>query len=77
MALMGAKPVPLASSTTALSLSSRRKKVPNGPSSRKISRSFSGGREPTPNTRSVKCPPGRWRMCSSTSSSVPGAVAME
>ena len=40
MALIGAKPVPLASSTIGLSLSSRRKKLPKGPSMRRMSRSF-------------------------------------
>ena len=38
MALIGAKPVPLASRMIGLSLSSRRKKVPSGPSKRRISR---------------------------------------
>ena len=38
---MGANPVPEASSTMGLSESSRRKKLPNGPSMRRMSRSFS------------------------------------
>jgi hypothetical protein len=39
-ALMGAKPVPLASRIKGLVLSSRRKKLPKGPSMRRMSRSF-------------------------------------
>ena len=75
IALIGAKPVPLASSTIGLSLSSRRKKLPNGPSMRRISFSFSA-----PNTWSVNSPPGMWRMCSSMrglSVWVCGAFAIE
>ena len=74
MALIGAKPVPLASSTMGLSLSSRRKKLPNGPSMRRISSSFIA-----PNTWSVNTPPGMWRMCSSMAGGLPsssGALAM-
>jgi hypothetical protein len=41
--LIGANPVPLASSTIGLSLSSRRKKVPIGPSMRRMSRSLTTG----------------------------------
>ena len=40
IALIGAKPVPEASSTIGLSESSRRKKLPNGPSKRRMSFSF-------------------------------------
>ncbi len=72
---MGAKPVPDASSTMGLSLSSRRKKLPYGPSMRRISFSFM-----VPNTWSVNLPPGMWRRCSSiwgASAWVWGALAME
>ena len=71
---MGAKPVPLASSTMGLVLSSRRKKLPNGPSMRRMSFSFS-----VLNAVSVNLPPGRWRRCSSMAGGVPtwlGALAM-
>ncbi len=74
MALIGAKPVPLASSTIGLALSSRRKKLPYGPSTRRISLSFIA-----PKTWSVNLPPGMWRRCSSTAgacASVCGALAM-
>ena len=74
MALMGAKPVPLASSTIGLPLSSRRKKLPNGPSMRRMSRSFMA-----PKTWSVNLPPGMWRTCSSIAGGLPrwcGALAM-
>ena len=40
MLLIGAKPVPLATKMIGLSLSSRRKKVPSGPSKRRMSFSF-------------------------------------
>ena len=40
IALIGANPVPLATITMGLLESSRKKKVPNGPSKRKMSRSF-------------------------------------
>ncbi|CKS83229.1 Uncharacterised protein [Mycobacterium tuberculosis] len=53
-ALMGAKPVPEASRMIGLSESSRRKKLPKGPSMRRISFSFI-----VPNTWSVNLPPGR------------------
>ena len=76
IALIGAKPVPEASSTIGLSESSRRKKLPNGPSKRRMSRfSFIA-----PKTWSVNLPPGRWRMCSSScglSLTVCGALAIE
>lgn len=74
-ALMGAKPVPEARKTMGLSESSRRKKLPNGPSTRRISFSFM-----SPNTWVVNLPPGMWRMCSSTPGALScmcGAVAME
>ena len=70
--LIGAKPVPLATNTIGLALSSRRKKVPSGPSKRRMSRSFI-----LPNTWSVKLPPATWRTCSSSSSSACGALAIE
>ena len=60
IALIGAKPVPEASSTIGLSLSSRRKKLPNGPSMRRMSFSFIALK-----TWSVNLPPGMWRTCSS------------
>ncbi len=75
IALIGAKPVPEASSTIGLSLSSRRKKLPNGPSRRRMSFSFIA-----PNTWSVNLPPGMWRTCSSIdglSVWVCGALAIE
>ena len=75
IALIGAKPVPEASRTIGLSESSRRKKLPNGPSTRRISFSFIA-----PKTWSVNLPPGRWRMCSSSaglSPTVCGALAIE
>ena len=56
-ALIGEKPVPLATKIIGLSESSRKKKVPKGPSIRRISRSLIG-RSPTPNRRSVNIPPG-------------------
>ena len=74
MALIGAKPVPLASSTMGLADSSRRKKLPKGPSMRRMSFSFI-----TPKTWSVNRPPGMWRMCSSMAGGLPrldGALAM-
>ena len=72
-ALIGAKPVPEASITTGLALSSRRKKVPKGPSMRRISFSFIA-----PKTWSVKRPPGMWRICSSmTPCASSGALAIE
>ena len=74
-ALMGAKPVPEASSTMGLSESSRRKKLPKGPSTRRISFSFIA-----PNTWSVNLPPGKCRMCNSTPAAVVwvcGALAIE
>ena len=40
MLLIGAKPVPLATKMIGLSLSSRRKNVPSGPSKRRMSFSF-------------------------------------
>ncbi|CPN06400.1 Uncharacterised protein [Bordetella pertussis] len=76
MALTGANPVPLASSTMGLSLSSRRKNEPNGPSRRRISRSFIWV-SPAPNTWSVNSPPGMWRICSSSGLPVCGAPAIE
>ena len=69
IALIGAKPVPQATNTIGLALSSRRKKLPSGPSRRRMSRSFI-----LPNTWSVKLPPGTWRTCSSTSSSACGGL---
>ena len=75
IALMGAKPVPEASSTMGLAESSRRKKLPNGPSMRKMSFSFK-----VPKTVSVNRPPGMWRMCSSSHGLSPwvcGAFAIE
>ena len=74
-ALMGAKPVPDASSTKGLALSSRKKKLPYGPSMRTISFSFMPA-----NTWSVNLPPGMWRMWISMpglSSWVKGALAIE
>ena len=58
-----------------LSESSRRKKLPNGPSKRKMSFSFI-----VPNTWSLNTPPLRWRICSSIHGVVPcvcGALAIE
>ena len=75
IALIGAKPVPEASRMIGLSESSRRKKLPNGPSTRRISFSFIALK-----TWSVNLPPGRWRMCSSScglSMTVCGALAIE
>ncbi|MNY51919.1 hypothetical protein D3C86_1875520 [compost metagenome] len=69
MALIGAKPVPEASRMIGLSESSRRKKLPSGPSKRRMSRSFM-----VENTWSVNRPPGMWRMCS-VSGPLSGAVA--
>ena len=66
IALIGASPVPEASSTIGFAPSSRRKKLPNGPSNRKMSLGFMAL-----NTWSVNMPPGMWRTCSS----MPGAVA--
>ena len=63
--LIGAKPVPLATNTIGFVLSSRRKKLPSGPSRRRMSRSFI-----LLKTWSVKLPPATWRTCSSISSSV-------
>ena len=74
-ALIGAKPVPEASRTIGLSESSRRKKLPNGPSTRRISFSFIAL-----NTWSVNLPPGRCLMCRSIwgfSPTVCGAFAIE
>jgi len=75
IALIGAKPVPEASSTIGLVESSRRKKLPNGPSMRRMSFSFI-----VVNTWSVNLPPGMCRMCSSMcglSPCVCGALAIE
>jgi len=74
IALIGANPVPDASRIMGLS-ESRRKKLPNGPSTRRISFSFIALK-----TWSVNLPPGRWRMCSSScgwSMTVCGALAIE
>ena len=71
-ALIGAKPVPEATNTIGLSASSRRKKVPIGPSQRRMSRSFI-----LLKTWSVKCPPATCRMCNSMNSASCGAFAME
>jgi len=77
MALIGAKPVPEASSTMGRSDSSRRKKVPKGPSTRRMSFSFI-----VLKTWSVNTPPGMCRMCSSmpltpASCTMCGALAIE
>jgi len=61
IALIGAKPVPLATMTIGLSDSSRRKNVPSGPSKRSRSRTFR-----VLKTWSVKAPPGVWRTWSSS-----------
>ena len=76
IALIGAKPVPLASSRIGRVLSSRRKKVPSGASMRRMSRSLIAGCV-TPNSASVNSPPGMWRTCSVMRSSACGAVAIE
>ena len=75
MALIGAKPVPDASSTIGWAASSRRKKLPKGPSRRRISFSFMALK-----TWSVNLPPGMWRRCSSICgwlAQVCGAFAIE
>ena len=72
---MGAKPVPEAIKIKGFWLLGCKKKLPNGPSTRRMSFSFI-----PPNTWSVNTPPGMWRMCSSMpglSAWVCGALAME
>ena len=76
IALIGANPVPLATRTIGLTLSSRKKKVPIGPSKRRISRSFTTGCT-APKSGSVNLPPGMCRTCSSTWSAACGAPAIE
>ena len=61
----------------AFRMSSRKKKLPMGPSKRKMSFSLSAGLSGTPKTKSVNRPPGVWRICNSSGPSVSGAEAME
>ena len=70
--LMGANPVPPATIMMGLFVSSRRKKLPNGASMRKIA--LSGI---SLNTYSVNCPPGIKRKCSSSKLFTCGALARE
>ena len=67
--LIGANPVPLATNTIGLSLSSRRKKVPSGPSKRRMSLSFI-----LVKTYSVNAPLAIFRTCSSIWASSSGRI---
>jgi len=58
MDLMGAKPVPAATKMIGFLESSRKKKLPKGPSKRRISFSFNAG-VVAPKTKSVNRPPGK------------------
>lgn len=68
-ALIGAKPVPPATSSIGLADSSRRKKLPCRPLMRSRSRSFMAV-----NTWSVKCPSGTRRTCSCRREIVVGGI---
>ena len=70
--LIGAKPVPLATKIMGLSVSSRRKKVPRGPSNLRISFSLSVSK-----TCVVKAPFAMFRTCSSIYSASWGGLPIE